>query len=106
MGLVDVEPEGPQTVCRLSVPTLSAQLTDGTGPYTYQWYDNGQPIPGATSDTFAPTTLGVHAYNVRVSADTCGDEVFDGLDTVYDIVNQPFFDGLTSATNPQTRPRG
>ena len=98
---VDVNPEGPLTVCQGGGPTLSADLASGSGPYTFQWIGDGVPIVGATGESFTPDELGVHTYNVRVSAQTCPDEVFDGLDTELTRVNRPFFSGLTSAINTQ-----
>lgn len=98
---VDVNPEGPLTVCLGDGPTLTADLASGTGPYTFQWIRDGVLVPGENSQSYTPEDLGVHTYNVRVSALTCSDEVFDGLDTVIDRVNQPFFSGLTSVINTQ-----
>ncbi len=98
---VDVTPEGPQTVCLPGGPTLTANLTGGTGPFHYQWLRDGQPIPGANNQTYSPDTLGNYAYNVRVRADACPDEVFDGIDTEMTHVNKPFFAGIDAAVNPQ-----
>src|SRR5208282_2672156 len=48
-----------QTVTVGQTATFSVTAT-GTGPLTYQWYDNGMAITGATSSTYTtpPTTLG------------------------------------------------
>ena len=59
------------------------------------------PVPAATSATYTPNDLGTHSYNVRVRADACPDEVFDGVGTEFTRVNQPFFGGIESALNPQ-----
>ena len=53
--------------------SLSVSAT-GTSPFTYQWYKNGVPIPGATSSllTVATTTVADGgAYSVTV-ANVCG----------------------------------
>ena len=98
---VDVSPEGPQTVCQNGGPTLTANLTGGTGPFHYQWLRDGLPVPAATGADYTPNDLGMHSYNVRVRADACPDEVFDGVSTELTRVNQPFFGGIESALNPQ-----
>jgi hypothetical protein len=98
---VDVNPEGPLTRCQNDGPTLTADISSGNGPFTYQWMRDGAPIPGATSEAFTPNDLGVRRYNARVSSVSCPDEVFDGLDTTIERVNAPFFGGLDSAVNPE-----
>lgn len=98
---VDVNPEGPLTRCQNDGPTLTADLTSGNGPFTYQWIRDGVAIAGATGEDFHPIDMGLHTYNARVSAVSCPDEVFDGLNTTIDRVNRPLFSGLGSATNPQ-----
>ncbi len=54
--------------------TLTATVSDGTLPYTYQWYNTtsgtGIPIVGATSSTYAATsgsTAGTFDYYVKVT---------------------------------------
>ena len=99
---VNVEPEGPMTVCETTSPLLTASLTSGNGPFTYQWYSDGLPVTDAVLSTFQPTELGEHGYNVKVKAATCDDEVTDGQDTDVTLVNQPYFDGVTSAVSAQS----
>jgi V8-like Glu-specific endopeptidase len=98
---VNVAPEGPLTVCVNGGPALSADLTGGTGPFHYQWLRDGLPVPGANAETYAPNDLGTHVYNVRVRADACPDEVFDGVSTELARVERPFFAGIESAVNPE-----
>lgn len=98
---VNVTPDGPLVACSLDDVELSAALSNGTGPYSYQWTRDGLDIPGAVDSTYRTDDVGVHAYNVRVSADACEDSVFDGIDTVIDTRDRPVFAGLASATNPQ-----
>ncbi len=98
---VDVSPDGPLTACQNGGPTLTANLTGGSGPFHYQWLRDGLPIPGATGPGYTPNELGTFSYNVRVRADACPDEVFDGLGTELTTVNRPFFLGIESAANPQ-----
>ncbi len=65
---------GPGTACAGSIPTYTANPTDGgTGP-TYQWTLNGNNISGATNSTYA-ATAGVDFYsgqvlNVKLTAGT------------------------------------
>ena len=98
---VNVLPEGPMTVCQDGGPTLTVDLTNGTGPYEYQWLRNGIIMPGETGPTMTPNDMGTHSYNVRVRSTACSDYSFDGLDTTMTRVNTPFFNGITSAVNPQ-----
>ena len=46
------------------------ELTGGTGPFVYQWVQNGSPIAGADQATYWPTELGDHSYNVLVKSES------------------------------------
>jgi hypothetical protein len=62
-----------QTVLCPPGVTLTAQTTYGppcSYPVSYQWYQDGLPIPGATSSTYSPTSPG--NYYVVVSDTSCG----------------------------------
>ena len=50
-----------------AIPTigLSGSVLSSTSSTTYQWYLNGQPISGATSQTYSATTPGI--YVVRIT---------------------------------------
>jgi hypothetical protein len=98
---VDVDPEGPMTVCTLDSPLLTAMLSSGSGPYSYQWYQDAFPIAGATTSTYRPADLGTHAYNAKVKSNSCEDDVMDGFDTVVTLENAPHFGGLTSVYDSQ-----
>ena len=57
---------GPTTFCSPGSVTLNGDAGAG---YTYQWYNNGSAISGATNATYNATTSG--PYTVRVSAGSC-----------------------------------
>jgi parallel beta-helix repeat protein len=44
--------------------TFTSTVSGGYTPYSYQWYLNGAPVSGATSNTwtFTPTTGGIYYY--------------------------------------------
>jgi len=48
--------------------SVKFDVSTGTG-YTYQWYQDGDPITNATQSTYSATTTGT--YNVEVSLGSC-----------------------------------
>ncbi|MEM3623401.1 MAG: PKD domain-containing protein [Candidatus Bathyarchaeia archaeon] len=49
--------------------TFTSTVSGGIPPYTYQWYVNNQPVPGATSSTFTftPTAAGTYYVVLKVT---------------------------------------
>jgi hypothetical protein len=66
---VSITPVGTTSICADSIQRLKSIHT-GTG-ISYQWYNSGIPISGATVDSFTANTSG--DYTLRVSLGTCGN---------------------------------
>jgi PKD repeat protein len=49
--------------------TFTSTVSGGYPPYSYQWYLNGVPVSGATSNTwtFTPTTSGIYYVHLKVT---------------------------------------
>ena len=49
--------------------TFTSTVSGGYPPYSYQWYLDGAPVPGATSSswTFTPTTSGIYYVYLKVT---------------------------------------
>ena len=58
-----ITPSGVVTICKDFPQTLTA--TVGAG-YTYQWFKNGNLIPGATASTYAPNKPGYYQVQVNL----------------------------------------
>ena len=97
---VDVDPDGPLAACLGT--SLTASLAGGNGPFSYQWTQDGIPVPGASGPFFTPTDVGTHIYNCDVQAQGCPDAVFDGFGTELTTVVEPSFGGAVSVSDPQT----
>lgn len=62
---------------------FTSAVSDGTSPYTYQWYSNGTAISGATSSsyTFTPASRGHYSIHARIT-DSVGIAVTSNNSTV------------------------
>jgi len=49
--------------------SFTSNASDGTPPYSYQWYLNGNPVPGATNPTwtFTPSSAGSYTVYVKIT---------------------------------------
>jgi len=97
---VDVTPDGPLPVCSGGGQLLSAGLTGGSGPFSYQWLEDGLEIPGATSPSYLATNSGTHTYNCRVSGAGCASYRTDFEDVQLSWQTEPAFAGIAAVTSP------
>lgn len=95
---VDVTPPGPLVLCPGTAQTLTANVTGGTGPFTYQWYDGAAVIAGAQAATYRANATGTHSYNCKVARSGCTTGVSDPAPTQIGWQGAPAFGGVTSVT--------
>jgi hypothetical protein len=88
----------PATTTQCAGTSLNLVVTTtGTGPFTYQWRQDGVPIPGATSPSYAISSLSSFSegtYDVLVNG-ACGSLLSTPAEV---IVDQPIT-GLAIATS-------
>jgi len=67
---VSISPTSASILAGQSV-IFTSTVSGGYTPYSYQWYLNGNPVSGATSDawTFTPTTSGIYYVYLKVTDD-------------------------------------
>lgn len=68
MPVVDITPVGPSATLCHGNPVNLVTVTSGSG-LTYQWYEGGTPITGATNYYYVASTPGI--YSVVVDNGTC-----------------------------------
>ncbi|MBK5284554.1 MAG: SprB repeat-containing protein, partial [Bacteroidia bacterium] len=56
-----ISPAGPVLICTNNPTTLSASVGPG---YLYQWFLNGNPIVGATSDQYSTAVTGTYSVHI------------------------------------------
>ena len=78
LTVADIE-NATRTICVGTSTTLTAVASNGTEPYTYQWYKNGNEIENATGASYqTPTTDAVSGQSVTykvVVTDACANTV-------------------------------
>ncbi|MCL6579223.1 MAG: PKD domain-containing protein [Candidatus Bathyarchaeota archaeon] len=80
--------------------TFTSTVSGGTLPYSYQWYLNGAPVPGATSATWMFTPSATGTYNVYVNVtDSGGMTAKSNIATVS--VTKPGVGGYSMLLNKQ-----
>ncbi len=66
---VTFSPSGTATLCRGHYVYMSVVSSSGAPSLTYQWYQDGTPIPGATNSNYSTYTTG--SFKVVVSNGVC-----------------------------------
>jgi hypothetical protein len=89
------------TISITQTVTLTRTISGGTSPYSYQWYINGNPVPGATSAswTFTPPGVGIYYIYLRVT-DANGTTAQSGASRI--TVIQPPTGGYSISLAKQT----
>jgi hypothetical protein len=66
--VVSIDPMS-KTIFLGQTVTFTSTVSGGTGPYSYQWYLDGSPFAGATSNTwtFLPVTVGTYSVKLKVT---------------------------------------
>ena len=75
---------GPVNFCQGGSVILSAASVPGN---TYQWFNTGAPIPGATSSSYAATTSGNYSVTIVNGSTLCSATSTAILITVYPLPN-------------------
>jgi len=61
---VSVSPTSGELNCSVESVDLTATVTGGKGPYSYQWYKGDSPINGATVSSYTATEAGIYKVEV------------------------------------------
>lgn len=79
--IVNISVQNSPPFCASNYPILSANLSSGTPPYTYQWYDSGgNPIGGATQSTYQVSGFGTYSVIVTDANGCTGSNSIEATD--------------------------
>ncbi len=95
---ITTQPAATKTVCAGVSSTISVSAT-AEGTPTYQWYDAGGAISGATSSSYTPTSSGT--YYVIVTGG-CGTATSTNSLVMIDPLPVPTITGASSAAQSQS----
>ena len=87
---VNISSQNSPPFCANNYPVLSANVSSGTSPYTYQWYDAGNsPISGATQSTYQISSFGTY-FVIVTDANGCTgtNSIITSEDVINDSINQ------------------
>ncbi len=84
------------TVNPTPIITQNGAVLSSSTASSYQWYRNGQPIVGATNQTYTPTQNG--DFNIIVGGSTCPSDIINMNDTGINQINSDDF--FTVYPNP------
>lgn len=98
---VSISPTSGSTYVNQAL-AFSSYPSGGTGSYTYQWYLNGNPVPGAVSQTWAFVSGTPGTYSVFVKAtDTNGTTAQSAASPV--LVREPAVGGYSVSLADETK---
>ena len=68
--------------------TFNSTVSGGTPPYTYQWYLDDSPVPGATNPTwtFTPASPGTYEVYLKVT-DQVGETAKSNIASVLSLIH-------------------
>jgi hypothetical protein len=69
--VVKISTPDPQLNCTGTCPKLTSTVTDGTGPFAYQWYRDDTEIAGATKSTLSVCSPGTYSLRVTNTSSHC-----------------------------------
>ena len=71
--LVAISTQDTLLNCTGVCPILNSTVTDGPGPFVYQWYNNSILIPGATNSNFTACYPGTYNLSVTNITSRCNN---------------------------------
>ena len=82
---VSISPTNPAAICSPATQLLTATVTGGTTPFTYQWYNGSSPV-GTNNSTFAASASGTYTC---VLTNACTSSALTSNQATITINNNP-----------------
>ncbi len=78
--------------------SINSNVQGGISPYTYQWYENGNPVNGATSPSFIFSSNSAGSYTVYLQVTDHSGSTQDSNDILF-TVNPPLYVSISSSSS-------